>query len=447
MNDSSLTQDPNVNMSALQRPETQAQFKTDTERQNGLAGGVPAQGGSSSSRWELVDALLSDRTYHIEFNGGLSNHDKHAVIALNGIGASTERIKSYYESYAVLTPYGYPLEPPKASKHAINRENWKFYLGKRTSFSSYCEFFDQAEKELGMEEMLRRYLPVVVPGWVGVLTHATIHLGWALDVNHRWMIIEGLAYMVFSYISCNPLKQHAAVQDASAEKTVFDSLLRVASGGREGLDALKNWTRKILAQDEYSVANGFHPELARLELQHKIATILAEGHSLIEARPGWMEAPDLCSVWYELYYTVTVLYMSRPGDFLILHLITSLYGMEQIAMRVTPEEQRVAVQCFWKGMLAILLAYNEIPSKTELQALDAKYRNAVDLDGKPDEGPDWGEIAAQAALEAEEHNPKLVYVQQRIWKRYSYRSIFRAAAAKFTATPKLPAIFDQPPAE
>jgi hypothetical protein len=56
---------------------------------------------------EAVDQLLSDQTYHIEFNGHLTNHAKHAVVALSGLGASPEKIKAYYDSYAKLTPYGY----------------------------------------------------------------------------------------------------------------------------------------------------------------------------------------------------------------------------------------------------------------------------------------------------------------------------------------------------
>jgi hypothetical protein len=399
------------------------------------------------SRRALLDALLNDKTYHIEFNGGLSNHSKHAVIALNGLGAPVERMKSYYATYAALTPYGYPLELPKASQHVITRENWELYLGKRTSFSSYCQFFDQEERELGMEQVLRRYVPAVVPGWVGALTHATIHLGWALDAAHRWMTIEGLAYMVFSYVSCNSEETFSATHGALTEKSPFDSLSRIAVSRQEELDALRNWVRKVVAEEKYSIAGGFHTELARTELQHRIATILAEGHPLIEATPAWIADQDITSIWGEMYYAVTLLYMSRPGDFVILHLITSLYGMEQIANRMPPEQQKNAIQCFWKGMVGILLAYGEIPTRSTLHELHAKYKDAIDADGNPSEGPGWDQIIPRAMAEAEEHNPKLIYVQKRIWNRYGHRTVFRAAAAHFTVTPRLPAIFEQPPME
>jgi Questin oxidase-like len=447
MGSSSPTQTARENVSTVQPPAEKRRLGPLAELRSEPLNKALLCGDKDASRQAVVDALLNDQTYHIEFNGGLSNHNKHAVIALNGLDAPAERIKSYYDTYAALTPYGYPLEPPKASKHVITSEDWELYLGKRASFSSYCQFFDQQERELGMEQMLRRYIPTVVPGWVGALTHATIHLGWALDAGHRWMTIEGLAYMVFSYVSCSSQRTFPATRDASAEKSVSDSILRIAVSGQEELDALRNWVKKVVAEERYSVAGGFRPELARTELQHKIAAILAEGHPLIHATPAWIDDQDLTSIWGQMYYAVTLLYMSRPGDFVILHLITSLYGMEQIANRMPPEQQKSAIQCFWRGMIGILLGHGEIPTRSALEALNAKYTDAIDVDGKPSEGPDWEQIIARAIAEAEEHNPKLVYVQQKLWKRYGYRTVFRIAAAHFTVTPKLPTIFEEPPVE
>src|SRR2546429_3225499 len=71
------------------------------------------------ARSSSIDRLLDDRTYHIEFNGHLTNHAKHAVVALAGLGASPEKIEAYYACYARLTPYGFGLEAPKPSRHAV----------------------------------------------------------------------------------------------------------------------------------------------------------------------------------------------------------------------------------------------------------------------------------------------------------------------------------------
>lgn len=39
-----------------------------------------------------VNQLLNDKTYDTEFNGHLTNHIKHAVIALDGLGIPSSRI-------------------------------------------------------------------------------------------------------------------------------------------------------------------------------------------------------------------------------------------------------------------------------------------------------------------------------------------------------------------
>lgn len=127
----------------------------------------------------VVDRLLSDRTHHIEFNGHLTNHVKHAVVALAGLGVEPERISAYHDNYVKLTPYGFPVEPARRARLTITDDNWLQFLGQRTDFAAYCDFFDRRERELGMPEVLRRYLPHLLPGWVGALQHATIHLGWA----------------------------------------------------------------------------------------------------------------------------------------------------------------------------------------------------------------------------------------------------------------------------
>lgn len=145
----------------------------------------------------LVEDMLNDRTHHIEFNGHLTNHVKHAVVALVGLGIAPERIKAYHDNYVTLTPYGCPVEPARAPQQTIDDDNWLQLLGKRQDFAAYCEFFDHREQELGMAEMLRRYLPRLLSGWVGALQHATIHLGWALDSRqpldgHRGHRLPGL---------------------------------------------------------------------------------------------------------------------------------------------------------------------------------------------------------------------------------------------------------------
>jgi len=55
----------------------------------------------------------------------------------------------------------------------------------------------------------------------------------------------------------------------------------------------------------------------------------------------------------------------------------------------------------------------------------------------------WQLIITAALADAEEHNPKLVYVAQKLWYRTDYLSVYRQVASHFTTTPQLPESFSQ----
>lgn len=383
---------------------------------------------------ELVETLLNDQSFHIEFNGFLSNHIKHAVVALNGLGASPKKIKEYRDNYAKCTTYGYSLDPPRPSALTITQDNWQTHFGRHCGFTPYCKFFDQKEKELGMKRMLEEYVPILLPGCVGSLMHGTIHLGWALDSGNRWMTIEGLAYMAFSYVSCHS-ERTFSTHKLVADKSVLDSLLNIADAW--DTQALRSWLDTTLSDEKYSASAGFHPELAVTGAQFNIAKVLAEGHPLIHASPAWIEKLDMAKIWEQLNEAVTLLFMSKPGDFILLHLITSLHAVEQITNRLPVDKQRLAIKCYWTAMLGVIFSLGEFPTRAKLEALHSKYKNAVDGDAGLTEGQEWEQIIAPALTDEEEHNAKLVYVQRLLWNRFGRRSVFRIAAGHFTTTPEV----------
>jgi hypothetical protein len=385
----------------------------------------------------LMETLLNDQSHHIEFNGFLTNHSKHGVIALKRLDASPQRIKEYYDHYEKYTTYGFGLEPPRTSEQTITQDNWQVYFGKHCSFTSYCEFFDQKEKELGMDRVLEEYVPSLLPGCVGSLMHGTIHLGWALDSGNRWMIIEGLSYMAFSYVSCQPEKTFSSSLGSDADKSVLGSLLHIADAWETDGETLNNWREATLTDEKYSASSGFHPELAITGFQNDIAKVLAEGHPLIHATPDWIENLDMPTLWKELYESLTLFYLAKPGDFLVLHLVTSLYGLEQIANQLPLHQQKRAIKCYWTAMLGVVFSDDEVPTRSTLEGLHSKYLDAIDHDGDQQEGQVWEEVVARAIIEKEEHNPKLVYVLRLLWKRYGNRSLFRIAASHFTTTPEI----------
>ncbi|MER5768591.1 questin oxidase family protein [Streptomyces sp. NPDC001985] len=403
-------------------------------------------GRESTGGTALVQRLLDDRSHHIEFNGHLTNHVKHAVVALAGLGTPPERIKRYHDTYARLTPYGYGLEPARGSRHTITESTWQEHLGQRTSFSAYCDFFDRQERDLGMAEVLNRYLPLLLPGWVGAFTHATIHVGWALDAGSRWMTVEGLAYMAFSSVDCHPERMSPDTADSAGE-TPVDSLLRFAGAWEGGSPGLPERVRKVLDDTSPEAVAGMPAELLRSGLQYRIARMLREGDPLVYRTPAWAADQPSATSWEQLYYAVTLLYLARPGDFVLLHLITSLHAMEQISLRLPEERRRWVVALYWTGLLCIVLSEGGFPARAKLAALHRAFKDSSDGPGDPLAERDWAHLVARAVEEEEEHNPKLVYVLRRVWDRTGGVSLFRAAAGQFTTTPELPPSFEEPPAE
>ena len=224
------------------------------------------------------------------------------------------------------------------------------------------------------------------------------------------------------------------------DTAVIDSVLRVADAWEADYEALHGWLDATLTDDKYGASAGFHPELAVTGTQFNVAKVLAEGHPLIHETPAWIGDQDMVTIWKGLYEAVTLLFMTKPGDFLILHLITSLYAMEQIANRLPIDQQKRAIKCYWTAMLAIIFSRGEVPTRATLEGLHEKYKDTVDREGSPKEGQEWGQIVARGLIEEEEHNPKLVYVQRLLWNRFGQRSLFRIAAAHFTTTAEVPKI-------
>ncbi|MEH0419636.1 HAD-IA family hydrolase [Streptomyces sp. B21-083] len=403
-----------------------------------IIGTLPDSGPSGDT---LVEDMLNDRTHHIEFNGHLTNHVKHAVVALAGLGIAPERIKAYHDNYVTLTPYGCPVEPARAPQQTVDDDNWLQLLGKRQDFAAHCEFFDRREQELGMTEMLRRYLPRLLSGWVGALQHATIHLGWALDAGNRRMAIEGIAYLAFAHVDCHP--ERAVVSEAYGAELPKDSLLRIARYWEDNRQELGAWVQHLVDDTTADI----HPELLRSGLQHRIARTLGEGHPRIYETPAWVNDQDTDASWDQLGYLVTLLYLAEPGDFLLLHLMTALHAMRHIADTLPVEQRPEAVKCYWTGILGVLFSRGHFARPGKLTALDDLFDTAVDDVTDPRWAREWNWLIARAAEEEEEHNPKLVYVMREMWHRTGGRSVYRVAAGQFTATPELPATFEQPPVD
>jgi hypothetical protein len=384
----------------------------------------------------------ADRSYDIEFHGYLSNHAKHAVIALDRLEASSERIQEYWDEYTSTTPYGLHLHKVDLDwdsddvKSAIQDEKeWKKLRGKKQKWQELAMYL---KKELDerfdgdTNQLIRTYATSdLLCGLAGALTHGIIHAGWAVDAQSPWMICEGLAYLNFCHLGVNPAKLRSS---RHKEASPMESFVRVARTF-EAQNLQGAWVDKAKAAYDES----FHPELVAAGLQWQLSKVLKDAHPVATDLPSWLkEEKSLDRLWECIYKTTVWLYLATRdevdghGNFVVLHLTTSLWGLEQIC-RVVGEEQvtREALRQFYASTIC-LLATSGFPSSKALEDIQEEIRH-----DEADEALDWTPIVKRGIAETEEHNIKLVYVMKELWNRYDRWGGFSEAARSFTLTPNV----------
>jgi|GEM_PF-669786 len=385
--------------------------------------GYQAERSPLESRPAQVHRLLRDRAHHVEFNGFLTNHVKHAVIALDRLGAHAERIEDYFDGYAAKTPYGFGLEAAHRARTTLTSATWLAYRGLRTDYEALRAFFVAEERRLGLEETLARHLTALSPGFAGGLLHGVIHLGWALDAGSVEMAIEGLAYLAFVWVSSHPDRPGTRVNDPDVLTTLqrFDDYR----------ESIATWVRETKELPSLRAEAGFHPQLVGTGAQRVVAQVLERGHPLLALAPSWLEELPLPELWRQLHEAATLLYLAEPADFVLLHVITALHALEKIADAAPPSDRRMVAQRGWRALVGILLSRGKLVAAQTLRSLRGKYARAKV------EAREWRPVVSRALVEAEEHNPKLVYVQKLHWERDNNRRLYLDAAARFVATPKV----------
>jgi hypothetical protein len=402
------------------------------------------------ARSAAFQQLLSNRAFDIEFNGYLSNHAKHAIIALERLNAPESRVQGYWDFYTRLTPYNLSLHrvtEPYDQVPPCTLEEWTSLRGKKLQFWNMCKFLDIELNERfhgSVEQLVKTYAPDTLSGLAGALTHGIIHLGWALDAydgKHPWMVIEGLAYINFSYLSLHPETfEHSAIQ----ETCPAESLRRMAIVWQQD-NLADTWI--AAAKKNYDENSGFHEELIPAGFQWELSKVLDQPHEIMTKLPTWLDAMSIDELTEELYKTSVLAYLvtrdesDGHGNFLVLHLITSLWGLEQVLSVIDDEKiSRDALKCYYAAMVGLLsTSASGIPSVEAIDDVLATFGSSFDSNDRIQdlEEIEWSAIVARAIPEEEEHNIKLVYVTRELWRRYNHWTGFREAASAFTLTPNI----------
>lgn len=383
----------------------------------------------------------TDRTYDIEFNGYLSNHVKHAVIALDRLEAGDARVQEYWNDYVQLTPYTLQLHKVDQDWETMlpsiqDDAEWSELRGKKRKWQEQVVYMNEqllTRKKYNCDtnKLVQSYAPDLLSGIAGALTHGIIHLGWAIEAKSPWMICEGLAYLNFCHLGVAPAKLKPSVY---ADTLPIESYVRVAKTF-ESDDLQTKWVdRAKAAHDE-----GFHPELVPSGFQWHAAKVMHDAHSVATDLPSWLDDAEIDQLWECMYYAVVWLYLATRskedghGSFLVLHLMTSLWGLEHVCRTIDDDTvTRDALGQFYATSLCLLAASGGFPAESALREIQTEV--PLDLD---DATAEWEPIVTKGIAETEEHNIKLVYVMKELWKRYGHWSGFVEAAKAFNLTPDI----------
>ncbi len=147
------------------------------------------------NRLKTLNELLKDNQEYELLNGidVDRNHVSMTLIALYGLGAEPEQMKTYYSSKEKNLS-----DSIKKDIIDINDENWQQFLSAPES-RSYIRFFIDKIDTKSVDSMLRTYLPKLISGLAAHAYHPLIRLAYGIDIKNDKEVAFAMAYFASTY--------------------------------------------------------------------------------------------------------------------------------------------------------------------------------------------------------------------------------------------------------
>uniref|UniRef100_M4B6Y3 Uncharacterized protein n=1 Tax=Hyaloperonospora arabidopsidis (strain Emoy2) TaxID=559515 RepID=M4B6Y3_HYAAE len=311
--------------------------------------------------------------YRMEYNGYLSNHLLHGVVALFDLGASEEKIEAFANNYSTKlekteSTNVHGIEPDACDTIAENdpKLTWvraRELLGKRQNFDALLSLYAAEVQESGVDGAVKKHLPHLVGGLAGALLHSIIQLGYAYHIGGDRLVAEGLTYMHFAYLSFDEPPQVNG-EERLDKKTLSRGealhLVRFLNGNEVLLDEMR---RKLQAKPLVDLeTSGLQKRLSTMsgDLDRGSATAFLMIWEVINGYDlSKMDGKLALDLAFWLYS------MIEHNDFVILHAVTSAWALQQVEHLLDPKDR----QRSWKVWLHVALsAFVTNDSKDVLQS-------------------------------------------------------------------------------
>ncbi|NNH58143.1 questin oxidase family protein [Rhizobium laguerreae] len=325
----------------------------------------------------LETILLRAREDSVEFPYLLANHVPMVLIALDRLGASPERLEQWYEQYReshALPPVPPPIAP-------IIRAQWAEALGDRTREADYRAFFIAETRRLGIDAVIRTYLPAMVNGLAGSATHPLMRLAYGVLKKDDQEVGTALGYWAACYLPLPPAT--GAAPDTDDPGSVLADV-----GNIEGIRDYEPET-DLLWHNIRAVAAlpGFRPVIDRLAFNADT--------------PRRMAATSLAL-------------FAGTMDFTALHSVTGMHWLRLVSPHL--ENAEPFYRAFWQ-VIASLVPKIGFPALPTAEALEEMRRRRA---------PAWAEIKRAAVSSDDEHDVSLVFSalqEEEVWKDPLYRVV------------------------
>ena len=207
--------------------------------------------------------------YHIEYEGFLSNHMTHGVIALSKIGAEKKRITQFVDWYSKKLESSTTMRNEEI-KNECNDVSEPTKGSREMYYTTYDLYMRLLREQYdgSMSALISEEFPGLIMGMIGSALHGLIHLGYGFAAESDNVVCEGMAYLHYSSMPLRvsePTDLRTPLNEKSNGTNSFVEVLRKV---REDTDLIN------FMLTEYT--NEKHDKLLRLagsSFQKKVAVL------------------------------------------------------------------------------------------------------------------------------------------------------------------------------
>lgn len=318
--------------------------------------------------------LKQSSKFASDYGDGLSNHLPMGLIALQRLGATSQKMDSFFTRTAKS------LELLKSNEYTekIDQTNWQNFLGQHVNNSELIQFFEKEIQSLGIQKTLLKYLPHLQEGLAGAAFHPLIRLSYALDVNSDLEVSHALASWVMSNL---PFQRPASTAEPKSIATTLENLKNNSK-----IQALQPVRNNIFSRLEaIHASDDFQNCVKDISYQNLFLEDLAE-------------------------LTIRT-FLSSHNEFTALHTVTACHALRTVLPFL--ENPQDALESF---LYAFLLAYVEMGLPTLVDSII------------PDDIPNWDTVKNIALRSSDSHVIKFTYT---CWQEAIFYSTTPQQASEF----------------